>query len=166
MSIPAENRLRVMKRLLPEGTVLPAAAQREEKLRVAVYIALAALLLLCAVPAGLFLLDGRNFASWELEAVLKALMVHVLPWVAAAIVLVWGAEALCSRSMARECAALKVFAGGKLSPAQEKPFPLGGVRLVLAGAAVVFIVLGVMNGGLRDVLVKAINICTECIGLG
>ncbi|MFR0735032.1 MAG: CD1871A family CXXC motif-containing protein [Oscillospiraceae bacterium] len=23
-----------------------------------------------------------------------------------------------------------------------------------------------MNGGLRDVLVKAVNICTECIGLG
>jgi len=35
--------------------------------------------------------------------------------------------------------------------------------LVLAAA---FILLGVMNGGLRDVLVKAINICTECIGLG
>ena len=32
--------------------------------------------------------------------------------------------------------------------------------------AIVFIVLGVMNGGLRYVLVKAINICTECIGLG
>ena len=31
---------------------------------------------------------------------------------------------------------------------------------------IVFIVLGVMNGGLRDVLVKAVNICTECIGLG
>ena len=25
---------------------------------------------------------------------------------------------------------------------------------------------GIMNGGLRDVLIKAINICTECIGLG
>ena len=40
------------------------------------------------------------------------------------------------------------------------------VRLLLLAVAVVFIVLGVMNGGLRDVLVKAINICTECIGLG
>ena len=32
--------------------------------------------------------------------------------------------------------------------------------------AVVLILLGIMNGGLYDVLVKAINICTECIGLG
>jgi len=32
--------------------------------------------------------------------------------------------------------------------------------------SVVLIVLGIANGGLWDVLVKAINICTECIGLG
>lgn len=32
--------------------------------------------------------------------------------------------------------------------------------------AVVFIVLGVINGGMADVLGKAIRICTECIGLG
>lgn len=47
-----------------------------------------------------------------------------------------------------------------------KALPVGVVRLLLYGAAVVFILLGVMNGGLYDVLVKAVNICTECIGLG
>ena len=30
----------------------------------------------------------------------------------------------------------------------------------------IFILLGIFNGGMYDVLVKAINICTECIGLG
>ena len=40
------------------------------------------------------------------------------------------------------------------------------MRLGLYVAAAVLVVLGVLNGGLRDVLVKAINICTECIGLG
>ena len=40
------------------------------------------------------------------------------------------------------------------------------IRAVLLAAALLFILLGVMNGGLYDVLVKAINICTECIGLG
>ena len=33
-------------------------------------------------------------------------------------------------------------------------------------AAVVFIILGVMNCSMKDVLVKAIKICTECVGLG
>ena len=32
--------------------------------------------------------------------------------------------------------------------------------------AVTFIVVGVLNGGMADVLGKAIRICTECIGLG
>ncbi len=40
------------------------------------------------------------------------------------------------------------------------------VQAILLLISVVLIVLGVMNGGLYDVLVKAINICTECIGLG
>ncbi|MBQ7139309.1 MAG: thioredoxin [Clostridia bacterium] len=40
------------------------------------------------------------------------------------------------------------------------------LRLLILCAAIVFILLGVMNGGAYDVLVKAINICTECIGLG
>ena len=39
------------------------------------------------------------------------------------------------------------------------------VWLILLIAAVL-IAAGVLNGGLRDVLIKAINICTECIGLG
>ena len=47
--------------------------------------------------------------------------------------------------------------------------PLKGqnkLRLLILCTAIVFILLGVMNGGAYDVLVKAINICTECIGLG
>ena len=33
-------------------------------------------------------------------------------------------------------------------------------------AAVLLIVLGVLNGGAQDVLTKAVKICSECIGLG
>ena len=40
------------------------------------------------------------------------------------------------------------------------------IRFILAILALLFIILGVMNGGAQDVLIKAINICTECIGLG
>ena len=32
--------------------------------------------------------------------------------------------------------------------------------------AVALVVLGVTNGGARDVLAKAVKICSECIGLG
>ena len=51
----------------------------------------------------------------------------------------------------------------------NKAAPLKGkckLQLVILCAAVAFILLGIMNGSAFDVLVKAINICTECIGLG
>ena len=40
------------------------------------------------------------------------------------------------------------------------------LRCVLFSLAILFIIVGIMNGGARDVLEKAIRICTECIGLG
>jgi len=40
------------------------------------------------------------------------------------------------------------------------------IRAALIVVALALIVAGILNGGLRDVLYKAKNICTECIGLG
>ena len=37
---------------------------------------------------------------------------------------------------------------------------------VLFTIAILLIVLGILNGGLLDVLAKAVRICSECIGLG
>ncbi|MBO5304999.1 MAG: hypothetical protein J6A99_04935 [Clostridia bacterium] len=39
-------------------------------------------------------------------------------------------------------------------------------RCCVLVVGVVFVVLGVLNGGMADVLGKAVRICTECIGLG
>ena len=41
-----------------------------------------------------------------------------------------------------------------------------GVRATLGVLAVVLIIVGILGGGMADVLEKAINICTQCIGLG
>ena len=55
----------------------------------------------------------------------------------------------------------------RAQPYPEKEWPGKNVlRVALVILSVVLIVLGITNGGLWDVLVKAINICTECIGLG
>ena len=47
----------------------------------------------------------------------------------------------------------------------KKPITLG-VRIAFVGCSIGFIILGILNGGMTDVLNKAIKICTECIGLG
>ena len=39
-------------------------------------------------------------------------------------------------------------------------------RIAVLIVAIALIAVGIFNGGMRDVFVKAINICTECIGLG
>ncbi|MBO5657116.1 MAG: hypothetical protein J6R94_02920 [Agathobacter sp.] len=43
---------------------------------------------------------------------------------------------------------------------------LNHYRLVILFVAVFFLIYGFIAGGTADVLTKAINICTECIGLG
>lgn len=40
------------------------------------------------------------------------------------------------------------------------------IRLVILSSAIVILIFGFVTGGYADVLTKAINICTECIGLG
>lgn len=47
----------------------------------------------------------------------------------------------------------------------KKPILLG-VRISFFAAAVLFIVVGAVSGGSESVLIKAVKICTECIGLG
>ena len=39
-------------------------------------------------------------------------------------------------------------------------------RCVIPVIAIIFIILGITNGGMSDVLQKAVRICTECIGMG
>ena len=49
-------------------------------------------------------------------------------------------------------------------PTDCKALPL--IRTVLLAAALLFLILGYCTGGTADVMTKAINICTECVGLG
>lgn len=52
----------------------------------------------------------------------------------------------------------------KGKPANKKAVAV--LRIAVAAAAVILIILGIAGGGLRDVLVKAVKICMECVGLG
>ncbi|MBQ9859332.1 MAG: thioredoxin [Clostridia bacterium] len=40
------------------------------------------------------------------------------------------------------------------------------VRLALLAVGLFLLIYGFATGGIADVLTKAVNICTECIGLG
>lgn len=59
---------------------------------------------------------------------------------------------------------LEIF--DKVNKVASNDITLWVVRGVVLALAITFIGLGIWNGGARDVLVKAINICRECIGIG
>lgn len=40
------------------------------------------------------------------------------------------------------------------------------LRVLIGALALILITLGIFNQGARDIFIKAVNICTECIGLG
>jgi len=73
-----------------------------------------------------------------------------------------------AKSYNRELALLKTVAA---APPAEESLPtrsreIAVLRTVLLTAALLFVIYGILAGGTADVLTKAINICTECIGLG
>ena len=47
-----------------------------------------------------------------------------------------------------------------------KAATLKRVRLAVLMLAVLFVIAGIFNGSMEDMLIKAVNICTECVGLG
>ena len=78
------------------------------------------------------------------------------------------AAAFCLRSMEAEIAMLKL-APAKQNQVEETASKCNCIlvaRIALLCIAVTLLVYGFATGGIADVLTKAINICTECVGLG
>ena len=105
--------------------------------------------------------------------VLLALAVS-LPLVVASVATLVISAFVCEKSAKRERAALleAVKSGYKPAPpvteevTEKETKRLMITKYVILGIAVLFVVIGIFNGGMADVLDKAVKICTECIGLG
>ena len=117
------------------------------------------------------------FAEYSVEAlngdVISALS-STLPLLTAAFAAEILRTVIFERSAARERKALleAVKAGYPIAPAKgeeisEKEKKTESiVRYAVLAISAILIVLGILNGGMGDVLAKAVKICTECIGLG
>ena len=128
---------------------------------------------LCMVPVLIYLLNPAHFPEADLEDMFAGLMGVLLPWTAAGLGALSVCAALAERSALREVKAARErlneerAAGVAAEPKPlDPPKKAGALRVALLVAAVVCIIAGALNGGARDVLYKAITICTECVGLG
>ena len=128
---------------------------------------------LCMLPISVYMADSAHFPLEDLEGMFYSLIRVLIPWTAVGL----GALAVCSR-MREKCvlreteaaqARLKeekesgVMPGPKAASRAGSPAALQIALLVMA---IGLIVAGMLNGCALDVLYKAINICTECVGLG
>lgn len=129
-----------------------------------------------AAPAVWWVLSPIHFEGEDKTADIRVAAIVVLGATAVAM-LAWVLVGLLSaRSYDRATATVKsavaqkrlirVAKASEALPNGRKTAALWSVRGVILVVAVAFIILGVANGGMADVLGKAIRICTECIGLG
>ena len=130
----------------------------------------------CAAMVARYLANPAHFASRELEPVIGRMLWHIAPWIFVGFACAILCECVRGRSFRREIelaarsperASFK-NAQTDSGASREKRARLAktAARAAMFALAVALLALGAANGGMRDVLVKAINICTECIGLG
>lgn len=128
-------------------------------------------IILMIFPGIYYFLPGRFTVEHLNNDVVRATLITLIPaFVALALCLV--CQLLLNASYRRETAIYKQALvdgqrAGKSEIEETKCCrSLPWVRIALVAVAVIFIIVGVFNGGAEDVLKKAIAICTECIGLG
>ena len=102
-------------------------------------------------------------------ALSRILPIFVLSLVITAVSLALGIRDEKGQKPAKEQRGRKKMSGVRAEAEKNKEKTRVNVRVlrvVLLGLACIFIVVGVAGGSARDVFGKAVNICTECIGLG
>lgn len=148
------------------------AVSKEYRLRRWVRISTAALYAAIMCYPTVYILTPAHFTVANLNGdIIRAVCVVMIPAVLG-LFLCWVCQILLRASMRREIALRKqALASGQKSTSvcQSKALSaraLWFIRSAVLAVAILLIVLGIFNGGVDDVLKKAIAICTECIGLG
>lgn len=164
--------------------------KREQKILKILYISAAAVCAAVAVYIIVYLAIPSNFPAVENKSIPVLNMVKcVMPCVAAAFAVCLAAavyEGVSAKKQLKHVTALTKGVKGKaeykdkiycylqsksenkfffiLLKAYERRILI--LRIIVGCVGVAFVIAGIFNGSMRDMLIKAIRICTECIGLG
>ena len=167
---------RYLRNLTVARVAVPSAGmERERILQKKLFYGGWILFALCMVPVFIYIINGDHFPNGNLEPVFLSLIGHVLPWTALSITVLMISAVLQEKSMQREIEVakeqlrLEKDEGGSLEINKKEKKTHGGIqvlRVALLVLAFMLIVAGTFNGSARDVFGKAVNICTECVGLG
>ena len=150
--------------------------RKERSLRSAIAVIAAIVCVAVFVYPLIWCLNPHHFSIENLNRDIVTAATTVLTAAAVAMAACVVAVLLRGVSVARETALVKSalttnprttdYNCSKSKNLAADPRFVWAVRGVILVVGLVFVVLGVLNGGMADVLGKAIRICTECIGLG
>ncbi len=124
--------------------------------------------LFCGVLFLTYALNSSNFHSSQINGSMIRSMYVLLPCLAVSCGAAVWAHIYIEKNRTQSIALLKQapVKARKDAPAAPKAGQGKAVKLVLTCLAVGLILFGFFTGGTADVLTKAVNICTECVGLG
>ena len=148
---------------------LRAAVKKEQSLRRQMKYMTFFLCCTGAVEFFRYALQPEAFHQHEINASMLGAMACLVP----CVLIPFGCGVYSAykskESLRREIDLLRSADAPRISPAEitkkESKAPVIARWAVLA-AAIAILVYGYITGGTADVLTKAINICTECVGLG
>ena len=126
---------------------------------------------LCILFFGLFLIFALTHSHFYPDAAdATDYVISLMPRFAGCVVLCLGlcflSRYLSRRIMEKQIAILKQCPPLSQKVAPKKALFIPVLRYVGLGLSLAFVLYGLLTGGWQDVLTKAINICTECVGLG
>ncbi len=155
-----------------------------ELVRIIAYATASAFALGVAIYTIVYISDKSNFTSPKINPDIIKMLRNVLPLIAVGFLLFIGViiyeRATAKRQLGRITNLLVACKGMPISQSplaarldkikallvKNEKVSVWCVRAAVLVVAVVFIGLGVWDGGANDVLGKAVLLCTECIGLG
>lgn len=131
------------------------------------------IIIICSIMGLGYLLNVKHFDSQgDLTNQAIQMGVHLLPWCIIGFLSFIGYSIYEEYSSKKSIEIIREIIKNsgknkvKKEINQKRNLVLNIVRISVLVVAVTFIIHGITNGGAYDVLQKAINICTECIGLG
>ncbi len=151
---------------LAEESVIKAVKKEQNRRKLTFFLPLL-LLLIGSLVFLLYALQPESFVLSDINGSVISAMLLLLPCLLPAFLSGLFAAYDRKKSALRE---IELLSGcpKKETPAENKTDVKckSVIRILLILAALLLLLLGIFGKGFADVLTKAVNICTECIGLG
>lgn len=145
--------------------------EKEKKNRFVLFISISIIALLLMILPARYLFTKANFSGENTNKEITHMVLNVLPFIVLIFLIFGGYIFYYLRSIKKETTLIhELIKKVKIQPVfkinqNTNQLYINITRAVVFVTSITFIVLGILNDGYKDVLIKAVNICTECIGL-